>query len=130
MSIVRGCALALLLLHFAPHFIDVGLVAINNLVFRTTQAEIHLEHRFERSPVAVVLDHRGPKRVLKRFAILDRDVLNCLHCVQVFRQRDGNPRVAKFDNETGEQVKHGRARRLFVDAEFLRGLGNIGLILQ
>jgi hypothetical protein len=110
-------ALAHLLLHLAPHLVDVGLVVVGDAVLGAPQAEVHLEHRLERPPVGVVLDERGAERVLERLAVLDRDVLHRLHRVEVLGEADGQPGVAELDDEAVQQFDHasiitGQLRRL------------------
>ena len=109
----RAVALALahLLLHLAPHLVDVGSSPSLMLVLGAAQAEVDLEHRLERPPVGVVLHHRGAERVLERLAVLDRDVLHRLHRVEVLGERHRQPRVAQLDDEAVEQVRHSVARR-------------------
>jgi len=94
-------ALAQLLLHLAPHLVEVAL-AFGDLKLWPTQAEVDLEHCLERTPVRVVLHQRGTERVLERLAILDRDVLHCLHRVEVLSEADRQPRVTQFYDEAGE----------------------------
>ena len=54
----------------------------------------------------VVLHHRGAERVLERVPILDRDVLDRLHGVEVLGQRHRQPRVAELCDEASHQIEH------------------------
>ncbi len=99
-------ALAGLVLHLSPQLVELALVGIEQAVLRTTQAEVHLEHRFERPPVAVVLDQRGAEGVLERVAVVDRDVLHRLHRVEVLGEAHRQPGVAQLDDEPVEQLEH------------------------
>ena len=87
-----GAALAVtlthLFLHLAEHVVDLGLVTAADLVLGTAEAEVDLEHRLERPPVRVVLDQRGAQRVLEGVPVIDRDVLDGLHRVEVLGQAD------------------------------------------
>jgi hypothetical protein len=91
-----------------------GLAVGPDHVLRTTQREIDLEHRLERSPVGGVLDQRATERVFERVAILHGDDLDGLHGVEVLGEAHRQTGPAKFDDEASEEVDHhataGRAR--------------------
>ena len=106
-QLLHGAAWPALLLlarlHLAP------LVAIAFAVdgeLRPAQREVHLEDGLERAPVRVVLHERGGERVFERVAILDRDVLDGLHRVEVLGERDGQSRRPQLLDEPAEQIEH------------------------
>src|SRR4029079_6244580 len=103
-------ALAHLLLHVAPHLVEL-VVALDDAVLGTTQAEVHLEHRLEGPPVCVVLHHGRAERVLERLAVLDGDVLHGLHRVEVLGQRHRQTGVAQLGDEAGQQAQHSFSTR-------------------
>ena len=85
--------------------------------------------------VLLVFHQRCGERVLERVAVLDGDVLDGLHRVEVLCQRDRQPRVAQLAHEAAEQVQHdrlpsGSRRRLGLDRQFLGGLLDVGLVLE
>ena len=99
-----------LVLHVAPQLVELGPVGVEQAVLRTAQAEVHLEYRLERPPVAVVLDERGAEGVLERLPVVDGDVLDRLHRVEVLGEADRQAGVAQLDDEPVEQPDHVRAR--------------------
>ena len=77
----------------------------------TTQREVHLEYRLERSPMRVVLHERGAEGVLERLAVFERDVLDRLHGVEVLGEAHGEPRIAQLDDEPRQELEHRRVAR-------------------
>jgi hypothetical protein len=119
-------ALALhLLLHLAPELVEIGFfIAVGDLVLGSAEAEVDLEDRLEAAPVGVVLDQRRPECVLERLAVLDRDVLNRLHRVEVLGERHREAGVAQFDDEATEQIEHGARRAGGAGAHWRCGVGH------
>ena len=70
------------------------------------QREVDLEDRLEGPPVGVVLHQRGRQGVLERLAVLERDVLDRLHGVEVLGEADRQARLAQLGDEPGEQLEH------------------------
>ena len=68
--------------------------------------EVDLEDRLERPPVRVALHQRGRQCVLERLAVLDGDVADGLHGVQVLGQRHRQPRGPQLLDEAVEEVEH------------------------
>ena len=82
-------------------------VASSSMLYSdAAQREVHLEDRFERLPVRVVLDQRGAQRVLERLAVLERDVPHRLHGVEVFGERYRQAGGAQFLDKPCEQIQH------------------------
>ena len=57
----------------------------------------------------VVLHQRGGERVLEGLAILERDVLDRLHGVEVLREAHRQAGLAELLDEPGQQLGDGRA---------------------
>jgi hypothetical protein len=108
-------ALAGDVLHLPPHLVELGLVPLGEPVLRAAQAEVDLEDGLERPPVSVVLHQRRPERVLEGVPIVDGDVLNRLHRVEVLGEAHRQPGVAQLDDEAVEQIEHGAGARVLGD---------------
>ncbi len=80
-------------------------------------AEVHLEDGLEHPPVAVRLHQRGRQGVLERVAVLERDVPNRLHRVEIFGEAHRQPRFPQGTDEATEQVEE----RLAGDGEGFSG---------
>ena len=80
-------------------------------------AEVHLEDGLEHPPVAVGLHQRGRQGVLERVAVLERDVPNRLHRVEIFGEAHRQPRFPQGTDEATEQVEE----RLAGDGEGFSG---------
>ena len=95
------------------------LAGVHDRVLRASQREVDLEHHFEGPPVGVVLDQRGAQGVLEGFPVLQRDMGDRLHGVQVLGQADREARFAEFGDEPAQEVQ----QRL-VGRRFRRRCGN------
>ena len=101
----RAVALHLLLLLELLEQLGQGvLVAVADAELRAAEREVHLEHRLEGAPVGVVLHQRGGQRVLERLAVLERDVLDRLHGVEVLGEAHRQPGLAELLDEPGQQL--------------------------
>ena len=69
--------------------------------------------------MGVVLDQRGAQGVLEGFTILQRDVGDRLHGVEVLGQADREARVAEFGDEPAQEVQ-----QWLVGRRFYRRCGN------
>ena len=79
-------------------------------VLPTPEREVHLEHRLEGAPVGVVLHQRRRQGVLEGGPVLDRDVLDRLHGVEVLGEADRQARFAQLEDEAVQQLQHLAAR--------------------
>ena len=75
---------------------------------RASQREVHLEDCLESLPVGVALDQGGGQRVLERLAVLEWDVADRLHGVEVLGERHRQPCRPELPDEPGHQVDHRR----------------------
>ena len=86
--------------------LELGLAPVEG-VLRSAQREVDLEHGLERTPVRVVLHQCRSERVLERVAILDRDVGDGLHRVEVLGETHRQPGGAQFNDEPRQEFEHG-----------------------
>ena len=100
----------LLLLQLLQQLGQGVLVAVAEAELRAAQREVHLEHRLEGAPVGVVLHQGGGQRVLEGLAVLQRDVLDRLHGVEVLGEAHGEPGLPELLDEPGQQLGDRLAR--------------------
>ena len=74
------------------------------------QREVDLEHGLEGAPVGVVLHQRGGQGVLEGLPVLERDVRDRLHGVEVLGQADREPGRAQLADEPAEQRRASATR--------------------
>ena len=86
--------LLLHLLFFAPQLCFGVSHLTRNLVFWSAQREVHLKDGFKCAPVRIALDKSCSQCIFKCLAILNRDLLDGFHCIQVFRQTDRQTRFS------------------------------------
>ena len=91
---------------------------VADLVLLATEREIHLEDGLERLPMVVVLHQRGGEGVLEGLSILDRDVPDRLHRVEILSEADRQAGGPQLDDEPVQQVED----RI---ADALRGGGSV-----
>ena len=72
------------------------------------QREVHLEDGLERLLVALVLHQRRAEDGLEHVAVVDVDVLQRAHGVEVLGHRDREPRGAQLVDEALEDVEQRR----------------------
>jgi hypothetical protein len=70
------------------------------------QREVDVEHGVERAAVAVVLHERGGERLLEQRAVVELDVLDRPHRVEVLGHRHREPRRTQLVHEPLEHIKH------------------------
>ena len=70
------------------------------------QREVDVEDGVERAPVAEVLHQRGREHLAERLALLQRDVLDRAHGVEVLGHRHRQPRRPQLVHEPLEHVEH------------------------
>ena len=75
------------------------------------EGEVHVEEDVEDLLVVGVLDQRGLQRRLERRPVLDGDVLEGPHGVEVLRHRDRQPGGPQLVDEARDQVEHSTRRR-------------------
>ena len=83
------------------------LVAVNP---EAEQREVHVEDGLERALVTLVLHQRRAQHGTEHRPVVDRDVLERAHGVEVLRHRDGQPGGPQLVHEPLEHVEQ-RERR-------------------
>ena len=102
---VAGPAQVALGRDLAAGVLDVVEIGIRDLVLRAPQREVHLEDGLESLPVSLVLHQSGGQGVLEGVAVLDRDVLDRLHGVEVLGEAGGDAHGPQLRDEAVEQVQ-------------------------
>ena len=76
-----------------------------NFVLFAPEREVHIEDDLEGLPVGMVFHQRGRKCVLERRAILERDVLDRLHRIEILGEAHWESCVSKLDDEPAQQIE-------------------------
>ena len=87
--------------------VAVGVVAQGVLL--AAQREVDLEDGLEGAPVGVGLHQGGAEGVLERLPVLEGDVLDRLHGIEVLGQAHRQARLAELDDEAAQQLEQRRA---------------------